>query len=165
MEIINKRRSIRSFKTEKLKHSEIMLILKAGMQAPSARNQQPWYFTVVEDLKMIDELKSVSPGAKAIENAPCVIALLMKDDQEMTAASLVQQDMGACLQNMLLEATALNIGSVWIGIYPLEGRSEAVAKIIKTEKRVFALVAFGYPNDLEAFRFVDRFDPERISFK
>ncbi|MCL2522548.1 MAG: nitroreductase family protein [Erysipelotrichales bacterium] len=165
MEMINKRRSVRSFKTEKLKQDEILLILKAGMQAPSARNQQPWYFMVVEDLKLIKELKEVSPGAKAIENAPCVIALLMKDDQEMTAASLVQQDMGACMQNMLLEATSLNIGSVWIGIYPLEARSQAVAKIIEAEKRVFALVAFGYPSDPEVFKFVDRFDSERISWK
>ena len=163
MELINTRRSVRKYKNDKLNRDDIMKVLKAGMQAPSARNQQPWEFIVIEDLKIIEKIKLVSSGAKNIENAPCVIAVLFKDNIEVPFNFFAVQDLGACVQNILLEATHLQLGSLWVGVH--NDRQKAFQEAAETNKNIYAFIALGYPENNEVFKFVDRFDEAKISFK
>ena len=62
LQTIGKRRSIRQFRAEQIKDDELRAILEAGLQAPSGHNDQSWYFTVVQDKRLIDE---ISDGSKA----------------------------------------------------------------------------------------------------
>lgn len=53
MDIINLRRSIRRYKDQPVEQEKIEKLLRAAMQAPSAANQQPWEFIVVQDEKYL----------------------------------------------------------------------------------------------------------------
>ena len=71
-------------------------------------------------------------------------------------------DCGAATQNILLAATSLGIGSVWLGVYPNEERMAGLAKLLDLPDYVKPLniIALGYPNEKKED--VDRFDPAKI---
>jgi nitroreductase len=163
MKEINIRRSVRQFSDKKVDESVMFEILKAAMQAPSAMNQQPWEFILIQDKNKIEELSNLSPHAKFSKNAAFMIAILAKKD--LKAPGFVQQDLGACTQNLMLEAVSYGIGSTWMGVYSKEDRSEFLinALNIDSEKvEPFALIALGYPNKEDLIKYVDRFDENRI---
>lgn len=129
IENIKKRRSIRKFKTEQIKESELQEILEAAKFAPSAMNRQPWHFTVIQDKKLIDEIsdktkenmkKSDSEYVRNMaENekyhlfyhSPTVIVVSGLDDFKW---SLV--DCSSATQTMLLAAESLGLATCWIGL-------------------------------------------------
>ena len=63
MNSIFHRISVRSFTDQVVEKEKIIKIIQAGMQAPSASNQQPWEFYVVEDESIIQQLATISPYA------------------------------------------------------------------------------------------------------
>ena len=73
MENIFHRVSIRKYEDKPVEKEKILQILKAGMQAPSACNQQPWEFYVVTDKEKIRELSKATPYSGCAAGAPVVI--------------------------------------------------------------------------------------------
>ena len=73
MDSIFHRISVRKYEDKMVEKEKILQILKAGMQAPSACNQQPWEFYVVTDREKIRELSGVSPYSGCAAGAPVVI--------------------------------------------------------------------------------------------
>ena len=61
MNSIFHRISVRKYEDRPVEKEKIMEILRAGMQAPSACNQQPWEFYVVTDKEKIQKLSKVTP--------------------------------------------------------------------------------------------------------
>ena len=61
MKEIFHRTSIRKYKKEPVEKAKIEKMLKAAMAAPSARNQQPWFFYVVTNPTVMDALLTTSP--------------------------------------------------------------------------------------------------------
>jgi nitroreductase len=128
LEAIAKRRSVRRFLPEQIKEAELEAILAAAMQAPSAHNDQSSYFAVVQNGELIDEMSEgskvemrkapvdwmVSMGSNKALNiyykAPTVVIVAGKKD---AISPLV--DACAAIQNMLIAAESLGIGSCWIG--------------------------------------------------
>lgn len=153
------RRSVRSYKPEQIKKEELDLILEAALYAPSAMNGQPWHFTVIQSR---DEIMRLNEVAKTV--------MLKSDDERMRknaenpnmdftygAPTLIVvsgsktnrfavTDCSAAIQNMLLAASSLDIGSVWLGIIPVcfmvEGEAEKVG--IPEGYEAFYGVALGY---------------------
>ena len=76
MEVIGKRRSIRSFRDQSVEAEKIERILQAGMQAPSAHNSQPWEFLVVTDKEAKVTIAQMSPYAGPAKAAPVVIIVM-----------------------------------------------------------------------------------------
>jgi len=165
MEVINKRRSVRQFSDKKVESEKILSIIKSGMQAPSAKNQQPWEFAVVEDRKNIEKLSLSTPYTKFSINATTIVVVYMRK-KGLKAEDFVQQDMGACIENMLLESTNQGLGSTWMGIYPNKERYKYIKELFNLSEDLipFSLIAFGYPKDDNSNRFVDRFDETRIHY-
>lgn len=132
LETIKKRRSVRAYKEEQLKQEELDLIIEAGIYAPSAHNDQPWYFTVIQDRERIFDINNktkalmVNSGIQWIEKmganpnlditykAPTLIIVSGKKD-----AIAPTTDCAIALQNMLVAAESLDIGSVWMGFLTL----------------------------------------------
>lgn len=167
MLIINNRRSIRKYTDQAVKKEDIMRIIKASMQAPSARNQQPWEFLVVTDKEKLIKCSEKLPNTKMLSGANVAI-IYMTDKRNLTTPMMYPQDLAAAVQNGLLEAAHLNIGSCWCGIYPNEERMDKVRKIFNIDKdylEPFAVVAFGYPNSDEEFKFIDRFNESKVHFE
>ncbi|MGB4537197.1 MAG: nitroreductase family protein [Bacilli bacterium] len=165
MEIINIRRSVRSYSNKPVEKEKVELLLRAAMQAPSARNQQPWHFIVVDDEETLQALATVSRNLQMLKEAPLAIIVLI-DSESLTAPLMAPQDASAATQNILLKAVDLDLGTCWCGVYPREERMESLASILNVPDRfqVFSLIAVGYPKDKAANRFVDRFDPARVHY-
>lgn len=164
MDIINKRRSIRRYSEEEVSDELLLKLLEAAMQAPSAVNQQAWHFVYTRNNTVINELKNSSRGSKNIENAKLVIIPCI-DKNKIKMEEFVSLDLAASTQNILLEATFNNIGSLWVGIYPKEDRVNNVKSILNLDDNLipFSLVGVGYPLNKEDIKYINRFDKDLIT--
>ncbi len=163
METINIRRSIRTFTNQKVEAEKIDKILRAAMQAPSAHNQQAWEFVVVTDEAIKNELSNISPYAKPVAAANVAIVTLINKDL-LKVAPCVDQDMGACTQNILLEVVEQGLGAVWMAVKPDPERMGVIAKALNLPENVepYSLVAIGYSEQENTF--VDRYDANKVHY-
>ena len=109
MNNIYHRVSIRKYKDCPVEKDKLLQILKAGMQAPNACNQQPWEFYVVTDKETIQKLSQITPYAGCAAKAPVIIVPVYRTEG-LPALPMVAIDMGMALENIWLETDALGIG-------------------------------------------------------
>ena len=76
MKVIDTRRSVREYSDKVVSDKDIKKILEAAMQAPSARNQQPWEFLVVKDQEKKEKLASLVPAMRMASGASFLIIFL-----------------------------------------------------------------------------------------
>lgn len=166
MNAIFKRRSIRKYKDQPVEKEKIEKLLRAAMQAPSAGNQQPWEFIVIQDKEKLKKLSLMSPYSNLIGAAP-VAFVLLANEEKMKFPENWQQDMGAATENILLEAVDLELGTVWLGVTPLEDRTNYVKEMfgLKENLRPYCVIALGYPADGEENKFIDRYDKTRVHYE
>lgn len=152
--------SIRKYQEKKVEPEKLDYILRASMAAPSACNQQPWEFYIVEDPEILEELSETSPYAKLTAKAPMAIVTAYR--KECTVPAYAQIDLSICMENMWLATDEVGLGGVWMGIAPLEDRMEEVEKIIgiPDSQRAFGIFALGYPAEERTQQ--DRYDETRI---
>lgn len=164
MDAIFKRRSIRKYKNTPIESEKIEKLLRAAMQAPSAGNQQPWEFLVIEDKEMLIRLSSMSPYSKMIAEAPLAIVMLA-NKEHMKYPENWEQDMGAATQNLLLQAVELDLGAVWLGVAPLKDRMDYVKSLFNLPENVkpFAVVPIGY--SAEESKSIDRFHENKVHYE
>jgi nitroreductase len=157
------RRSIRQYAPDKIPVNKIKKILKAAMNAPSAGNQQPWHFIVVNERKILDELANIHPHGKMLFNAPCAVIVCGDISLEKHKGYWVQ-DCSAATQNFLLAAHNLGIGAVWLGVYPREDRITKISNLFNLSSHIipFCIISMGYPK--EKIKQVIRYDPLRVHF-
>lgn len=144
--IIN-RRSIRQYKDTPIPEEIIEKILTAAMYAPSAMNLQPWDFIVCNTKETLELcVKSVPHGGNILQQAKSAI-LVCGDNNIEQNKDYILQNCSAAIQNILLQAHEMGIGTCWIAVYPIED-------VIKNIKENFnlpgyiipvALVSMGYP--------------------
>ncbi len=148
-DVIEKRRSIRHYLDTSLREEDIARILKAGTLAPSAHNKQPWFIHVVEnedlknkiaDILMQKEDASIQNTARIIKEAPVLFVVF--EEKTDLSVKMQQQSLGAFMENMCLEATALGIGSLWIG-HILEVEKE-VKQLFHEKRKVACAMTLGY---------------------
>lgn len=158
------RRSIREFIEKSVEKDKIENILKAGMQAPSAKNQQVWEFIVVTSKELKDKVSMMSPFSKLASKAAVLIILLGNKDK-MIAPDKWQQDLGACTQNMLLQVVKEGLGGVWLGVYPTEERVTYLKDTFKLPDNIepYSVICFGYSEKKNIF--VDRYDKSKIHWE
>lgn len=166
-EVINKRRTIRNFSKKEVSNDHILKIIKVGMQAPSAKNQQPWEFLVVRNKDKLNKCSEVLSNCSMVKDCDFVIVYLT-DTRDLKVPSKYAQDLSACIQNGLLKAVSLGIGSCWCGIYPDEERMNLVRSVFEIEKdylEPFAVVAFGYPRNPRDLKYINRYKEEKVHFE
>lgn len=170
---IYQRHSIRQFEDSSVDDTDIQLILDAANQAPSAHNQQSWQFIVIrgEKKKQLAQLVSskaadfpkpsaaiLRMAARSLANAPVVIAVkntgslirhgsdLFKIEMERAwnfFRTMEIQSSAAAVENLLLAATSLGLGSVWLGILYLI--KDEVLEFLGEDKGEFmAVIPIGY---------------------
>ncbi|MBN1231597.1 MAG: nitroreductase family protein [Anaerolineales bacterium] len=148
IEFIYQRRSIRKYEERPVEKALLLDLLKAGMAAPTASNNQPWEFVVIPAEEGMESLRAVLPYGK--HNAPAAIVVCgsyLKGKDDGRTERYWVQDCTAALENMLIAAVGLGLGTVWIGIYPNQDRVEAVKNLLKLPEKVIPLgaVYVGYP--------------------
>ncbi len=160
------RRSIRSFAQKKIEDEKITKILHAAMQAPSAGNQQPWEFLVIRDKESLSELSKYNPYAASLLEADVGI-ILFGNEKLMKHPTMWEQDLGAATQNLMLEATAQGLGTVWLGAAGKKERADYISSMFNLPSHIlpYAVISVGYPKNENANHFVDRFDENRIHYE
>ncbi|MGX8797804.1 nitroreductase family protein [Fusibacter sp. JL298sf-3] len=162
LEGIQARRSIRAFKDTPVSERDIAALLKAATSAPTAANAQPWEFVVIDAPEMLGQLRSKLLFARS--RAP--LAIVVCGNQKLAfkgpGREMWVQDCSAATQNMLLAATALGLGSLWIGVYPLAEVVTQVQHLLDMPEYVVPLniVYFGHPDEDKPPR--TRFNEKRV---
>ena len=166
MEEIFNRRSIRKYTDQPVEKEKIEKLLRAAMQAPSAWNQQPWEFIVVQDRAKLQRLSAVSPYAKMLAEAPLAL-ILLGNAGRIKYPDYWQQDMGAAAENILLAAVSLGLGAVWLGIHPTKVRIKEIRAMfgLKEDSWPYCMISVGYPGKGQQNKFVDRFDETRVHYE
>ena len=142
MKEIFSRRSIRKYSDKEISNIDLKMILKAGMNAPTARNLKPFEFIIIKEKGILEKLSITKKNSYFVKDSNTTIIIIGNELSEFW-----QQDLGAVTQNILLEATYLNIGSCWIGIAPNDECENYIKNLLNVpkNKRVFCMVSLGYP--------------------
>ena len=128
LKTINNRRSVRNYKEEQIKDEELKEILDSAIMAPTAMGQEPWHFTIIQNKEFLNEISQIAidymknsgdeflesigeSGRNIIHNAPTLIIVSAQSSAVHGIA-----DSSAAIENMLLAAESLNIGSCWLGL-------------------------------------------------
>jgi nitroreductase len=138
------RRSIRKYTDDPVGEADIKTLLEAAMAAPSASNRKPWQFVVVTGRQTLDALAEAHPHGKTLFEATlCIVVCGDLTERE----TYWVQDCSAATENLLLAATALGLGAVWLGVYPKEDRVTAVRPILALPETItpLNLISIGHP--------------------
>ena len=141
VDVILSRRSVRRYQKKEIPRDAMDKILEAGRQAPSAMNRQPWHFIVVTSNESKKEL-SKWLFTKHIKDSPVTIVGCAKTGFLDRKWSIIGTSIA--LQNMVIAAWALGIGSCWIGGF----KEDKVKQLLKIPDKwkIVALVTLGYPD-------------------
>jgi nitroreductase len=128
IDTIKNRRSVRNYSPEQIKDEELENILETAIYAPTGHNDQPWHFTIIQNQDLINEINEGAKEAmKQMEvewisrlgslkdfnifhRAPTILIVSGRRD-----ATTPLVDCAAAVQNILLAAESMDIGSCWIG--------------------------------------------------
>jgi len=160
LDVVFTRRSIRKFNSQKVSDENIETILKAAMSAPSAHNEQPWEFLVITERVVLDQISKIHPYAQMCLQSPLVIVPCIDLSNEYK--DFWVQDMSAATQNILLCARALNLGAVWVGVYPNEHIINDIKRLFKLPEEIipFNIIPIGYTDVPQ--KAVERYNLDKI---
>ncbi len=149
LECIKTRRSIRSYRSDPVSNDAIKKILEAAIHAPSSGNVQDWEFVIVTDPDIKKNLYEASYNQEFVLQAPMIIVVCsdlrrVENAYGMRGVELYSiQNTAAAIQNLMLAAWDLGIGSCWIGAF----NESKVKNILGLPEyvRPMALITLGYP--------------------
>ena len=163
MSIIFKRKSVRKFKDKKVSDELIENLLRAGMQAPSSCNSQPWEFIVVSKKEDKQAISQMHRFAKPAAGASHLIVTL-GNLNEAKVIRMIEQDLGACNENILLQATHEGLGAVWLGFHPIEDRTLKLKQYLEIPDYCipFSVICVGWPEHEGEIKL--RYDESKVHF-
>lgn len=145
-DIMFSRRSIRKYTSQKVDEGDVKILLEVAMAASSAANRRPWHFVVVTERKTLDRLAESHTYGKMLFDAPLCIAVC--GDLAVSESYWVQ-DGSAATENILLAATSIGLGAVWLGVYPRDGIVSDVQEILEIPEGYtpLSLISIGHPDE------------------
>jgi nitroreductase len=161
MEAILTRRSIRQYTGEPVTDGEIRQVIKAGSHAPSAHNRQPWHFVVVRDPELILRVAEVHPYAKMAPQAgSCIV--VCGDTACQEEVGFLVEDCSAAIENMLIAARSMGLGTVWCGLHPIRKLTDAMRAFLSLPETIIpvGLVVIGHPAENRIAK--DRYDEAKV---
>jgi len=153
------RRSVRQYLDKPVEHEKLQMIVRAGINAPSGMNRQPWVVRVVEDQQLIADVTEVYKQANAeqvkrdknfknmFRNAPNLICVCTP------SAGGGDLDAGLLGENMMLAAQSMGLGTCCLGGPVRFLLSNAKAKFfvdrldIPADYKLNYIIAIGYPDE------------------
>ena len=163
------RRSVRQFSDLPLDKETINTILEAGMRGPSCVNSKDWYFVVVTDREMLNKMADVN-GRPAEPLRSAQAGILVCGDLQRAfpkAPDYWVIDGSIAIQNMILAAYSLGVGSVWLGTWPQSDRVVGQQKLFDLPEYVVphSILALGYPAGELNKPEPAPFDEERVHYE
>lgn len=167
LEVIRKRRTIRKFTDEEVTDEQVETILEMAMYAPTYMNRQPWHFVVMRDQELQKQLGETLGVRPYLQEASAVIVVY--GDPEIS--NTWHLDGCAAIENMLIAATGLGLGSAWAGSPGNVAWDEAEELLRDALKvpggfRALSLVCLGHTAKMVAPHTKDeRYDRTRIHYE
>ncbi len=153
MEAIKGRRSIRKFKDRAVGKEMIEELLNAAQMAPSAGNLQARDFIIVANKITKQKLTKAALGQSFIEQAPVVIVVIADIERSSRiyrsrGELYATQDATAGIENILLSAYSMGLGTCWIGAFD----ENAVCELLGIPDKTLpvAIIPVGYPDEQPA---------------
>lgn len=146
-EVLNKRRSIRSYKSDPIPKESLDRIAKAVQCAPSACNLQPWSFRIVMNQDLKDKIYECYKN-DWLKEAPAVVLALANMDEcwkRLDGTPIADMDIGIVMEHIVLSAAAEGLGTCWICAYEVEKMNRKLN--ILPPWTVLAISPLGYPNE------------------
>jgi len=161
LEAILSRRSIRKYTPIPVSDEELHKMLDAAMNAPSSSNGQPWHFVVIDERKVLDEIPRFHPYSNMLKEAPMAVVVCGDTTLEKTKGVWVQ-DCSAATENLLVAARAQGLGSVWLGVFPIEERMAGLKRLLGLPDNIIPLniIALGHPAETKPP--ANRFNADRV---
>ncbi|MDR2901723.1 MAG: nitroreductase family protein [Lactobacillales bacterium] len=161
LKAIHTRRSVRKFTGEPVRNEHIDILLRAAMVAPSAHKRLPWHFIVLTERSALDKVAQNNKYAQMAKEAPLAIIVCADTSLEDNDKGFWVQDCSAAIQNMMLAALELGLGSVWTGIHPTD-REDLFRRDFNIPGHIGVLgcVVIGHPAAEQEYK--DRYKPERV---
>jgi nitroreductase len=146
-DLIEKRRSVRTFREDPIP-SESMDKLKNAMRlAPSAHNAQSYKFILVTDKELKKQIAEESSSQRFIATAPVIVVAvsLMPEDTLSSGVSTYAMDIAIALDHLTLVAVEENLGTCWVGSF----NEVPIKKILNVPDKckVVAIMPIGTPYD------------------
>lgn len=164
IEAILSRRSTRKYKKKAVPKKLIDELLNAAMHAPSACNEQPWHFVIINNREVLNEVPKYHPHSYMIREAP--VAIVVCVDLNLTKEDKVWwvQDCSAATENILIAAQAKGLGAVWLGVYPKDDRVKGIQGLLALPQNVIPLciIPIGYPDEKKPYE--NRYQSSRIHY-
>ena len=111
LDLFRKRRTIRKFTDEDVSEQDLEALLDAASVAPSRLDRRPLYYLIIRSAALKQKIAEALRVRPYIEQAPVVIAVLA----DASVSPTWELDGSAAIENVLLAATALGLGSAWVG--------------------------------------------------
>lgn len=165
LDVIRRRRSIRSFKKKDVEDGKLRDILKAAMFAPTSWNSKAWEFIVVKKPELINALSEATPYSAFVKNAPLVVVICY----DINSGRRFSEDCSICAEHIHLEAVNQGLGSCFVqiveGTEASHGDPELYVKSllnIPDGYRVQCLMPIGYPSREPTAHSDAEFDESKI---
>jgi len=163
LNFIFSRRSVRQYENREIPEERFTDLFEAAMAAPSAVAKDPWHFILVRDRKMLDKIVKILPSGQMLRQAPAAVIVCGDINRaNLNEVSYMLQDLSAAVENILLAATALGLGSCWLGMHPRPDRMNGIRNLFSLPENIIPMcgVALGWPAEQPEPR--TRYNPERI---
>ena len=173
-EVIERRRSIRRFQEKAVSEAMVLQIIEAARQAPSAKNAQPWRFLVLGPQSRAAALNAMDAGIRGrmgtvtnrslmasavhtlriMKSAPVLILVVNPAGghpaESVSGAARVTElldtiSVGAAVENLLLEAESMGLGTLWIGNTFIA--YEEIVAALEIQGQLLGAVAVGWPDE------------------
>lgn len=156
IECIKQRRTIRRFTDDAVSDATLGRILEAAILAPSAGNRQPWFFYVVKNHEIREQLAEAAYGQTWLMSAPVTIVVCADPEEsgerygDRGRQLYCIQDTANATMNLILAANAYGLGCGWIGAFS----EEKVAQILNlpSNHRPVVMIPIGVPAEEPAMR-------------
>jgi nitroreductase len=152
-EVIETRRSVRSFKKDPVPEKALARVLEAARIAPSGSNRQPWKFILIMDKTLKERMGLACDDQEFIADAPMIVVacgqrLLINTGGYMGDMSMLL-DVAIAFTHLVLAARSEGLGTCWIGAF----NNNEIKKLLKVPDgyEVVAVTPLGYPSDAGAF--------------
>ncbi|MCK5845428.1 MAG: nitroreductase family protein [Victivallales bacterium] len=149
-EVLNKRKSVRGYKSDPVPQKALDKMAEALQTAPSACNLQPWSFRFVMNENIKADIRKCYTASWLAEAPIIIVALANYDDcwKRLEGAPIAELDMGIAMEHLVLAAAAEGLGTCWICAYEIEKMNKALN--ILPPWSAIAISPLGYPNDTQS---------------
>ena len=163
LHFIFSRRSVRKYEDKDIPEDLFTDLFEAAMAAPSAVAKDPWHFLLIRERETLDKMVKILPNGQMLRQAPAAVIVCGDINKaNLNEVSYMLQDLSAAVENILLAATALGLGSCWLGMHPRQDRMDGIRNLFNFPDNIIPMcgIALGWPAEEPEPR--TRYKAERI---